>query len=265
VHVSEYAVAVPMAAVLWLPLLARAPLQPPEAVHAVALVELHVKLEVAPVATTVGAAANATVGTGTIVTVAVAGAVVPPGPMQTIEYAVVAVNGPTLWWPLVVASAPLQPPEAVHDVAWVEVQVKVEVPPDATVVGLVARATVGRAFTVIVAVAAVLVPPGPAHVKEKVAVVVNAPVLRVPLTLSVPLHPPEALHEVAFAELHVSIADSPASIVDCDAVNDAVGCGEGGSERPLHAESSSAIPRTAEIDCTTSPILRVVIVVIVQH
>ncbi len=96
VHVSEYAVAVLMPAVLWLPLLARAPLQPPEAVHAVALVELHVKLEVAPNATTVGAAANATVGTGRIVTVADAGAVVPPGPMQTIEYAVVAVNGPTL-------------------------------------------------------------------------------------------------------------------------------------------------------------------------
>ncbi len=119
----------------------------------------------------------------------------------------------------------------------------------------------------IVAVAAVLVPPGPTHVKEKVAVVVNAPVLRVPLTLSVPLHPPEALHEVAFAELHVSITDSPASIVDCDAVNDAVGFGEGGSEWLLHAESSSAVPsiRTAEIVSTTSPIQRVVIVVIVQH
>jgi hypothetical protein len=115
---------------------------------------------------------------------------------------------------------------------------------------------VGRAFTVIVAVAAVLVPPGPAHVKEKIPVAVNAPVLRVPLTLSVPLHPPEALHEVAFAELHVSIADSPASIVVRDAVNDAVGCGAGGFELPLHAESSSAVPsiKSSEIDRTSFPI-----------
>ena len=82
----------------------------------------------------------------------------------------------------------------------------------------------------IVTVAAALVPPGPVHVKEKVVLADSAPVLCVPLTPSVPLHPPEALHEVAFAELHVSIADSPASIVVCDAVNVAVGGDEAGGE-----------------------------------
>ena len=40
----------------------------------------------------------------------------------------VAVSAPVLWLPLV-ASAPLQPPEAVHDVALVELHVSVDAPP----------------------------------------------------------------------------------------------------------------------------------------
>jgi hypothetical protein len=37
-----------MAPVLWLPLVGNAPLQPPEAMHAVALVELHVSIDSLP-------------------------------------------------------------------------------------------------------------------------------------------------------------------------------------------------------------------------
>jgi hypothetical protein len=121
--------------------------------------------------------------------------------------------------------------------------------------------TVGRGFTVIVTVVAALVPPGPAHVKEKVVLADSAPVLCVPLAPSVPLHPPEALHEVAFAELHVSIADSPALIVVFDGVNNAVGGDdvEGEPEPPPHAESSIAVANIESIgiDRTTSPLERV--------
>jgi hypothetical protein len=45
--------------------------------------------------------------------------------------------------PPLVALAPLQPPEAVHAVALVLLQVRVDVPPDATLVGFAVRSTVG--------------------------------------------------------------------------------------------------------------------------
>ena len=66
-----------------------------------------------------------TVGAGTTVTVAVATLLVPPVPVQVKEYDVVAVRAPVLCVPLV-ALLPPQPPEAVHDVALVELQVSVE-------------------------------------------------------------------------------------------------------------------------------------------
>ena len=68
-----------------MPLVALVPLQPPVAVHEVALVELHVSVEAAPLATEVGFAVSVTVGAGTTVTVAVATLLVPPAPLQLKE------------------------------------------------------------------------------------------------------------------------------------------------------------------------------------
>ena len=73
------------APVLWLPLIALVPLHPPEAVHEVALVELHVRVEAPPLATDVGLAASVTVAAGTMVTVAVATLLAPPAPVQVSE------------------------------------------------------------------------------------------------------------------------------------------------------------------------------------
>ena len=50
------------APVLCVPLVAFAPLQPPEAVHAVAFAELHVSVEAAPLATDIGVALRDVVG-----------------------------------------------------------------------------------------------------------------------------------------------------------------------------------------------------------
>ena len=75
-----------------MPLLANAPLQPPEAVHDVALVELHVSVEAPPLATVVGIAVNVAVGMTATATIAVAGALVPPGPVQVSEYDVLVVS-----------------------------------------------------------------------------------------------------------------------------------------------------------------------------
>jgi hypothetical protein len=134
-QVNEYVVAAVRAPVLAVPLAALVPLQPPLAVHEVALVELQVKVAAAPLATLVGLADSAAVGRAcaATVTVAVAAVLVPPGPEQVKEYVVLAVRAPVLWVPLV-ALVPLQPPLAVHEVAWVELQVNAAAAPLSTTV-----------------------------------------------------------------------------------------------------------------------------------
>ena len=84
------------APVLCVPLGPWVPLQPPEAVQDVALVELHVSVDATPLATDVGFAVNVTVGAGTTVTVAVATLLVPPVPLQLKEYEALAVRFPVL-------------------------------------------------------------------------------------------------------------------------------------------------------------------------
>ena len=65
-------------------------------------------------------------------------------------------------WDPLVPRVPVQPPEAVQEVALVELQVRVELPPDAIVVGLALKLTVG--VTVTVADCGVLLPPVPVQV-----------------------------------------------------------------------------------------------------
>jgi hypothetical protein len=74
------------APVLWLPLVPLAPANvPPVAVHEVALAELQVSVVLAPLEIEVKAADSETVGTGAMVTVAVAAVLVPPAPLQVSE------------------------------------------------------------------------------------------------------------------------------------------------------------------------------------
>jgi hypothetical protein len=90
---------------------------------------------------------------------------------------VVVVKAPVLWLPLVPFAPANVPPVAVHEVALVELQVSVDAPPLAIVVGLAVSVAVGRGATVTVADAAVLVPPASVQVSEYVVVAVRAPVL----------------------------------------------------------------------------------------
>ena len=78
-----------------------------------------------------------------------------------------------------IANAPLQQPEAVQDVALVELQVSVEAPPLATLVGFAVNVAVGAglAVTVTVATVAVLVPPEPVQEREYVVSTAKTPVL----------------------------------------------------------------------------------------
>jgi hypothetical protein len=210
--------------VLCVPPLTFAPVQPPEAVQDVALVELHVNVDAPPLATDVGFATSETVGAGTTETVAVTILLEPPMPVQINEYDAAAVTGPVLWLPLV-ALVPPHPPEAVHEVALVEFHVSVEAPPLATELGFADSAAVAAATTATFAVATLLVPPRPLHVNEYEAAVVRGPVLCVPLVALMPLQFPDATHMVAFVELHVSVDAPPLATVVGFAVTATVGAG----------------------------------------
>jgi hypothetical protein len=99
--------------------------------------------------------------------VAIAGVLVPPAPLHTSEKLPLAVKGPMPRLPAV-ASMPLQPPDAVHPVASVELQVSVEVVPLAIAVGAadsIVVGTGGAAVTVIPAEAEALAPSVLLHVK----------------------------------------------------------------------------------------------------
>jgi hypothetical protein len=132
------------------PLEANVPLQPPEAVQDVALVELQVSMEVPPLGTLVGFAVKVAAGTGLAVTETVAAAaVVPSVPVQVSEYVVSVVKAPVLSVPLVAFAPANVPPVAVQDVALVELQVNVALPPLLTVVGEAVIDAVGGADAVV--------------------------------------------------------------------------------------------------------------------
>lgn len=80
-------------------------------------------------------------------------------------------------WEPVRALAPDQAPEAVHEVALLEVHVSVEEPPLLIVLGLALKLTeaLGFALTVTVAPCAA-VPPAPLHVRVYVELLVSEPV-----------------------------------------------------------------------------------------
>jgi hypothetical protein len=86
VHFKVYVVLAVRAPVLWLPPMPFAPANvPPVAAQDVALVEPHVSVDVPPLAIVVGFAVSVAVGTGAMVTVAVAAVLMPPAPVQVKE------------------------------------------------------------------------------------------------------------------------------------------------------------------------------------
>jgi hypothetical protein len=200
------------------------PLQPPEAIQEVALLEAQVRVDAAPAATAAGDAVSITVGRGRTLTVAATGAVMPPGPEQVSEYAVVAVRGPVLWLPLV-ASAPLQPPEAAHETALTELHERTAVPPDAIAVGTAESIADGGGINVTVAVVGADIPPLPEQTIEKFVVPVIGPLFSLPLAARLPLQPPDAVHESAPAELQVNTELPPRATACGAAVRVTVGTG----------------------------------------
>jgi len=112
-----------------------------------------------------------------------------------------------------VASEPLQLPDAVHAVAFVELQLSVLLLPLLTDIGDAEIETVGGCVelpTVTVALADAVRPLPPVHVSVNVDVALRAPVPWLPDVALLPLHAPDAAHDAARDVDHVSVLLPPA-------------------------------------------------------
>ena len=166
VQLNVYAVVALKAPVDFDPLIAWAPLHPPEAVQLVALADDQVSVDVPPLATLVGLALSETVGTEGAETVTVADCdAEPPAPVQVSVNFVVAVSAAVACVPAV-GCVPLQPPEAEHVVALVADQVSADVAPLLTVAGFAARATAGAGVVTDTVADCAALPPLPLQVRE---------------------------------------------------------------------------------------------------
>jgi hypothetical protein len=163
------------------------------------------------------------------VTVAVAVALrVPPSPLQLkVNELLAAVSAPVLADPAV-ARLPDQAPLAVHVVASVDDQVRVALPPLATLVGFAVNVTVGAGTELVTVTVTDLLalPPSPAQASVNVLLAaVSAPVLAVPLVARLPDHAPEAVQLVALVDDHVSELLPPLATLVGFAVSVTVGAG----------------------------------------
>jgi hypothetical protein len=110
-----------------------------------------------------------------------------------------------------VARLPLHAPDAVHELALVDDQVSVALLPTSTVVGFAESVTVGAGWLTTVTVALRLVePPEFEHERLYVEVEESAPVDVLPEVARLPLHAPEAVHDVAPDDDHVRVDALPA-------------------------------------------------------
>jgi hypothetical protein len=107
------------------------------------------------------------------------------------------------------ALVPDQAPEAVHEVALVEDQVRVELAPLATLAGPALSETLGAAADTVTVADCEAVPPAPLQLSMYLVVAVNADVLLDPLIVSEPLHPPEAVQEVALVDVQFKVDVAP--------------------------------------------------------
>jgi hypothetical protein len=213
------------APVLRVPLLATEPDHPPDAVQAVALLEDQLKVELPPLDTLLGPALSDTLGgLADVVTVADCDAA-PPGPVHVRVYFVVAVRLDVAFEPLVVM-LPLQPPEAVQAVAFLDDQVSIAAAPLLRVLGFAERLTAGAAWVTETVVDCVALPPTPVQMIPYVLLAVSAPVDCEPLAALLPDQAPEAVQEVVLAADQVNVEPLPLATVLGLAAKVTVGAGE---------------------------------------
>jgi hypothetical protein len=196
------------------PLVARSPLQPPDAEQFEASVELQVSDVAFPTTTTDGLAASDRVGAGVDPTLTVTvWLAVPPAPVHVSVKPVVVETGSVVWLPLK-ALSPLQPPDAVQLVAFDVFQVRVAVWPLVTVVGAAVSDSVGATGSATLTVTVrPLAPPVPVQVSVKLVVAFRAGITSLPVNALLPLHPSAAVQAVAFDAFQLSVTAPPGVVV----------------------------------------------------
>lgn len=116
-------------------------------------------------------------------------------------------------------------PEAEQAVALVADQLRVEEPPELTLLGLACSATSGAAAITVTVIPCDVEPPGPVHVSSNSVVFVSCPVTQVPLIAIGPCQPPLAMHWVALTAFHDNVDSARLLIVVGEAVSVMVGAG----------------------------------------
>jgi hypothetical protein len=124
------------------------------------------------------------------------------------EYVVLADTAPVDCEPLS-PLAPLQPPDALHEVAFVLDQVSKEEAPEFTVLGVAVRVTTGALLETVTVADCVADPLAPVQVSSYSVVFVRVPVGQLPLVATLPCQPPEAVQAVAPTELQLSVELPP--------------------------------------------------------
>lgn len=122
------------------------------------------------------------------------------------------------WLPLRLFE-PLQPPEAMQEVAFVLAQVSVAELPDLTLLGLALSVTVGAERETVTVADCEAVPPAPMQVNSNSVVPVRVPVDIVPLVAMLPCQPPEAVQALTPADFQMSVELSPLPTVVGEALN----------------------------------------------
>jgi hypothetical protein len=124
----------------------------------------------------------------------------------------VAVNAPVDCEPPV-ATDPLHAPEAVQAVALAEDQLRVELAPLDTPLGLALIVTVGAAADIVTVADCDADPPAPVQVIVYFVVAERADVAFEPRVPTLPLQPPEAAHDVEFVDDQVNVDAAPLLMV----------------------------------------------------
>jgi hypothetical protein len=186
----------------------------------------------------------------------------PPAPVQVkVNVLLAAVSAPVLADPAV-ARLPDQAPEAVHDVALVDDQVRVELAPLVTLIGLADKVTVGAtgaAVTVTVA-ELLLEPPSPVHNSVNILLAaVSTAEVAVPAVARLPDHAPEAVQPVVSVLDQVSIVVPLGATFVGLAVMDTVGAAGVGAVTVTETDPSSDPPSPEQVseyvlDCVRAPV-----------
>jgi hypothetical protein len=112
-----------------------------------------------------------------------------------------------------------------QEVALVELQVSVELPPLDTEVGPALRVTAGAAVGTVIVVDWTAEPPAPVQVSAYLVDALSTFVLCEPLVAWLPLHPPEAVHDVALVDDQLNVDRPPLATVLGDAASVTAGAG----------------------------------------